>query len=237
MSTGRVPVTDGWAISCDEEDGVPGVFTDFHEFCSTLPMITGDNLGNILRAQLEHELPSCDVLQLINSNWSREWRGWIEFGEAVHQAARLSEEEREDWVLSQLVVGHLRKFIRIAQDNVDLPIQSDEERLVSLSLQGLNAGRGLVYGRNDCLADSLLQSLVHAHVFTAISVDERNEGCRLSRQRLVASDDVQLRPRKRDPFSGADEGEDPSAFLQHDVHAGAIVDFFANHFENKIVLP
>ena len=38
------------------------------------------------------------------------------------------------------------------------------------------------------------------------------------------------RPRCRDAFSGEDLGEDPYAFLQHDVHAAITIRFFVDWF-------
>ena len=56
---------------------------------------------------------------------------------------------------------HVRLLFKIASDNEDVPLKSDEDRLKELELLGFKRGHGLVYGRNDCLADSLLQSMAH----------------------------------------------------------------------------
>ena len=54
---------------------------------------------------------------------------------------------------------------------------------------------------------------------------------------LVNNEDPDLRPRQRDPFTGADHGADERAFLQHDIHAEALYDHFVSHFEEKLALP
>ena len=51
---------------------------------------------------------------------------------------------------------------------------------------------------------------------------------------LVHQRDARLRPRRRDAFSGVDLGVDPGAFLQHDVHAETILQFFLDYFHTHV---
>ena len=53
--------------------------------------------------------------------------------------------------------------------------------------------------------------------------------CAENRRRLCEGP-VDLRPRRRDAFTGGDLGEDPRAFLQHDLHAAPTVVFFMEWF-------
>ena len=113
-------------------------------------------------------------------------------------------------------------------------MQSDAGRLQELYRQhGLERGRGRMYGRNDCLADSLLQALAHAGVVPELTVSERNAACLANRARLNASPDVELRPRRRDPATGADEGMDELAFLEHDKHAESTVQIFTDRLRDR----
>ena len=78
------------------------------------------------------------------------------------------------------------------------------------------------------MADSLLQLLIAQAVLPAdISEPEREAACEANRHALVHSDRPALRPRN---LRGA---EDPGAFLEHDRHAEATVDFFLRWFGNR----
>ena len=55
-----------------------------------------------------------------------------------------------------------------------------------------------------------------------------------NRHHLIAG---HLHPRNRDPFTGADHGKDPAAYLQHDVHADATVVFMCEHLESQMLKP
>ena len=94
----------------------------------------------------------------------------------------------------------MRKLLKIASDNQDVPLKLDEDRLMELELLGFRRGHGLVHGRNDCLTDSLLQSMVAAGIFRgSIAVPDRDEACVVSRAMLASNEDLRLRPRRRDP--------------------------------------
>jgi hypothetical protein len=90
------------------------------------------------------------------------------------------------------------------------------------------------YSANQCLADSLLQLLQRAGVLSIhISEAERVHACAENRRRLVSHEVVALRPRRRCAATNVDEGEDPLAYLQHDVHAEPTVHFFLEWFRVK----
>ena len=82
------------------------------------------------------------------------------------------------------------------------------------------AGWGPRWGANQCLADSLLQLLVHHRLVPA---DVDREGlCALNRIELE-SDEVTV-PRSRDGV------KDPGGFLEHNRHAGPSLQFFLQVF-------
>ena len=49
---------------------------------------------------------------------------------------------------------------------------------------------------------------------------------------MITVEDPMLRPRNRNPVTGADEGENEHAFLQHDVHAEWLFAYFREHFND-----
>ena len=100
--------------------------------------------------------------------------------------------------------------------------------------QELYKGDGLIHGNNQCCADSLLQHLSAQHFLPSLSREERQRACEVTRAHLVHHRDARLRPRRRDAFSGVDLGVDPGAFLQHDVHAETILQFFLDYFHTHV---
>jgi len=103
-----------------------------------------------------------------------------------------------------------------------------------LRLFGYENGHGNVWGDNQCLADSLLQLLQREGVLVGnISDRERKEACAENRCRLIAHEDPDVRPRNRCAATGTDRGEDPRAYLQHDVHAEPTIWFFLEWFASK----
>ena len=84
----------------------------------------------------------------------------------------------------------------------------------------------------------MLLSTVAAGIFHgSIAVVDRDEACVVGRAILVSNDDPELRPRRRDPFTGVDEGEDNGAFLQQDLHAEPLFKHFLDHFEARAQAP
>ena len=80
------------------------------------------------------------------------------------------------------------------------------------------------------MADSLLQLLIaHGVLASDITEEERDTACEANRHELVHSTLPQRRPRD---LRGRD---DPRAFLEHDRHAEASVEFFLRWFAGRFV--
>ena len=137
--------------------------------------------------------------------------------------------EREE--VLECVRRRLRAHVRLAVQQAVVVYPSDDETLRDLQRVGFRKGDGMVWGDSQCLADSLLQLLQEYGVLSrAISEKERKAACAENRRRLNEHRDPALRPRKRCAFTGVDKGEDPRAYLQHDVHAEPTVEFFLEWF-------
>ena len=112
---------------------------------------------------------------------------------------------------------------------------TDEEKLHELEQQGWARRDGEAWGSNDCLADSLLQLLFENMVVLLPSVSDeelrkvRRDACRENRLLLRASDGLHPCDTSGRP--------DPGAYLQHDRHAHATVQFFLNRFGLGESLP
>jgi hypothetical protein len=137
--------------------------------------------------------------------------------------------EREE--VLECVQRRLRAHVRLSVQNAAVVYPSDDETLRDLERLGFRKGDGKVWGDSQCLADSLLQLLQEYGVLSmAISDKERKDACAENRRRLNVHLDLALRPRARCAFTGVDMGEDPWAYLQHDVHAEPTVEFFLEWF-------
>ena len=188
--------------------------------------------------------------EILGASWSRDLELWDDLVDSLrtvgvsspHGASCESEEVLE------CLRDCLRKHVRLATictEHVVAP--SDEQALARLRLQGMEVGRGQVwtrflddrdmllrYSANQCLADSLCQLLQRAGVLSnEISDRERVEACAENRRRLASHRDASVRPRDRCAATGADRGEDPLAYLQHDVHAEPTVWFLLDWFRAK----
>ena len=91
-----------------------------------------------------------------------------------------------DIAILNLVLNTLRRVVRLAVSNADVPFVTDASRIVELQRTlGLTVGRGLMHGNNDCCADSLLLLLVFHGSLLPLSVDERSVVCAAARQMLM----------------------------------------------------
>ncbi len=54
---------------------------------------------------------------------------------------------------------------------------------------------------------------------------------------LVSSGDPTEGPRRRDPFTGVDDGDEDGAFLKHDVYAEPLFKLFLPHFGARLPAP
>ena len=193
---------------------------------SSLPSLLYEGLLGALRA--EYQGQATDIL---SSSWSQDWVGWDELQERVSVFIAEAGEEclMEERVL-ECVMRTLRAHLRAAVQNKGVDSASDTARIAQLRSIGLLRGRGEVFRANQCLADSLLQLLMHLGFLSpSITMEARRVACAENRRQLTMGP-ADLRPRNRDPFSSSDYGEDPRAFLQHDIHAEVTIRFFMDWF-------
>ena len=186
--------------------------------------------------RLEVEYGGQRATQVLAEPWSRDWEQWEELvkelvglGVACGGADALEREE-----VLECVQRRLRAHMRLAVQNAAVVARSDEETLADLEALGYERRHGEVWGDSQCLADSLLQLLQACGVLSRdISDEERKEACAANRRHLNEHSDHALRPRRRCAFTSADLGEDPRAFLQHDVHEEPTVLFFLEWFAER----
>ena len=163
--------------------------------------------------------------QTVNESWSQEWYGWTELAGQISEVQSLEDETVALELAGFFCAEKVRTFLLLVAQNADVPLRTDEERLAELRRDGFERRVGRVWGRNDCMADSLLQLLMaHGVLATDITDVERDAACEANRRELVHSDLPNRRPRD---LRGRD---DPRAFLEHDRHAQATVEFFLRWF-------
>ena len=219
------------AISDDEfsmvEEGAGGISLRARVVETMLfECLPGDWAAQIVSA-LQSDFGPEEATRLLEADWSRDWNGWRELVGVLQELEPVG----ELWDVAWLEVTEcLRRFVRLADQNGEVPTLTEHQRLQQLASQrGLERGRGEVYGRNDCLTDSLLQVLAHAQLLPALPREDRDVACEQNRAALQFHYNPALRPRQRDAATGADLGECSTAFLQHDVHADEIVRFFLDY--------
>ena len=166
--------------------------------------------------------------ELACAPWLLAWARWESFVEEVQVAAASWSEG--------LLVFHARVKIeellfalqRVVLSQQPRPQRSNTAALHQLLAAGLERRDGMVWGENDCLADSLLQLLIF-HGVIPEGVD-RKAACLANRARLEAV--AELVPRDMDgrvDFGG---------YLQHHRHAQPTLDFFIEWFAcPEVVLP
>ena len=74
---------------------------------------------------------------------------------------------------------------RVAEGEV-VSLRSDASMYESLRVLGLEVINSTTFGRNDCFTESILQSLMHQGVISALSWEERDDVCKRCRENLVA---------------------------------------------------
>ena len=189
---------------------------------------------DVLLAFLMSMYPAAeDLHRLLRLDWVREWAGWRE-------AAAVLDQSMDDAQLEAAAGDYVQRFSRLVLQNSDVPGRSDRLRKSELVEQGKIIGVGLVHGNNECCADSLLQGMARQG-FVPVEVGgngrealcARREACVACRAFLIHHEDRRLHPRRRTAFGAiadASDYEHDSSFLQHDVHAEAIMRFFLRHF-------
>jgi hypothetical protein len=219
--------------------------TRWGKMLAALPASLVEGLLSVF--QLEYGM---EATRILSESWSRDLELWEDLvrnlrslGVSSSYSAVCESEDVMD-CLRACLRAHTRLAAICHNDPVVASAPSDVETLAHLRTSGYEPGRGMVwtdeyvrghplmqYSANQCLADSLLQLLQRAGVLSMlISEAERIQACAENRRRLVSHGDVALRPRRRCAATGVDEGEDPLAYLQHDVHAEPTVHFFLEWF-------
>ena len=133
------------------------VCQSFAELSDSLGDIAGERVGDWIRDSVVAVL-GCAGDSFLDSGWLLEWEGWENLRAMLLMHDAAADANETDTIFGALS-RHVRLLFKIASDNEDVPLKSDEDRLQELESLGLKRGHGLVYGRNDCLADSLLQSM------------------------------------------------------------------------------
>ena len=134
---------------------------NFAALSDSLGDIAGERVGDWIRDALVAVLGG-EGDSFLDSQWLLQWEGWGDLRATLltHDAAA---DAAETDTIFKAISRHVRQLFAIATDNEDVPLKSDEDRLQELALLGFKCGKGLVYGRSDCLGDSLLQSMVPTH--------------------------------------------------------------------------
>ena len=166
----------------------------------------------------------------VEADFSENWEGWAELVLALRGMESMRDDEFIECA-SVSISETLRRFLRLAEGDVSVRMDfpSDMERLVELEREGWERRDGQVWGRSDCLADSLLQLLV-AHDILPEEINEnggcdRDLACAANRDHLWWHENRDLRPKN---YAGV---EDYETYLEHDRHADEIVSFFMEWFE------
>ena len=179
---------------------------------------------------------SSRLRRMLSQDWACGWRGWGTSRAILDACSDVADEEAT-------CLECIQDFARISLQNVDAVGKSDALRKAELQQQGKHLGVGLVHGNNECCADSLLQLLarqafVGSHF--ANDVEARREACRLCRAHLVHHVNQQFHPKHRTAtgaVADVSDAEHDAAYLQHDVHGRAIVDFFVEAFPGRASVP
>ena len=134
----------------------------FEELSDSFGSIDGERVGDWIRIALMPDLPfATDAV--LDSEWLLEWKGWDDIKLMLSTT---------DATLSELG-PYMRGLLEIAGDNEATPYVSDPRKALQLDKVGLKIGKSLVHGRDDCLADSLLQAMVLLYSLMIISLAER----------------------------------------------------------------
>jgi hypothetical protein len=154
---------------------------------------------------------------------STSWAGWETLaGEVMsHQIFEPHDRMQADFLALQKA---MLAFLPIAGDNYkDITAGKEAEHLKRLQRdKKMKKGKGEVWGRNDCLAESLLQMLLHHGFLQDVDRDDRNDACHSCRLFLRDNENIPLQHRPQE-----------HEFLQEYIHSEEIVRFFLNFFPDK----
>ena len=147
-------------------------------------------------------LESCEVSRrAVSADWSISWEGWARLAVQLSNVLGAGRADATD-VAFGCVSETVRRFLLLAESavNVAVAFPTDMERKAQLETEGWELREGSVWGRGDCLADSLLQLLiVHGILPEELNADggrqERNPACKAVRAHLCGHANLDLRPR------------------------------------------
>jgi hypothetical protein len=181
--------------------------------------------------------------EVLADEWHQDWEQWDSTGSRSRSEGLLQELRPDDaplteeaahceWV-SEAIHSRLCRHRILAEVHFQIPAPTDVEALRGLENAGWEKKRGLVYGKNQCLTDSLLQLLsfhgfLHRSLFDGDKQELRAPACHAFRDHLNSDGLDQLRPRR------AVSGEwDADGFLEHDRHAPECVSFLMQWFKSN----
>jgi hypothetical protein len=230
---------------CEEDEGVDvcseGLFSSDSDGTSLeSPCVFFDDLvlkyaragiGSSIRAALTAEF-GARVKHVVGSEWSSAWGGWEELRLLDEQFHSLSD---ADYIAHcrRPVDSLVRRFMHVAFDNCDVAVRSEAQAIRDLRSR-FDMGVGVIWGNNECLADSLLQLMVHHGLLSGVmSLEMRERACKSNRAWLVGHADPMFRPRRAGAAGFGIDVEDAGAFLQDCVHAEPTVRFFATRFADR----
>ena len=159
------------------------------------------------------------VANLLQQTWVKEWHGWRDVADATTDSTIL----------------HLgQRLLKLAEKNAAVKVQSNQERLEALRLEGWQLRQGHAHGANNCLLDSLLVALASASVLPRSLQDDvprRADACAACRAEFVQGPDASLRPQDRD-LRGQGQAND-QAYLELDRHGPPAATFLYNYITGR----
>ena len=173
---------------------------------------------------------SLEVLkEILSTERVRNLAIWRDFSIQTEQLSGHDEHNQEQALCDQ----YARRFANICASMAHVTLKSEDSRLQELSAEGKVFGTAI--GDGNCLISSLLQCLHNAKQLPQNVVDNplrlkvEVRSCRTALVRLAA--DNPLRPRLRDlrtneVLADATDQDHAEAYLQFDVHAKWILQFF-----------
>ena len=173
---------------------------------------------------------SVEVLkEILSAERVRNLDIWQNFAVEADQLDGHDDADQEQVLCDQ----YARRFANICVSMADVTLKLEDDRLQELREEGKVFG--IAAGDGNCLISSLLQCMHRAQLLPRVVVDNplrlkvEVRSCRSALVGLAA--DNPLRPRKRDPrtnqvLADATDEDHASAYLQFDVHAKWILQFF-----------
>ena len=111
------------------------VCQSFAELSDSLGDIAGERVGDWIRDAVIAVMGLVGAASL-DSAWLLEWLGWEDLRAQLLMHDDDGSAEATDAIFAVLA-RYLRKLFKIASDNADVPVKTDEDRLQELELPGL----------------------------------------------------------------------------------------------------